>query len=71
MTASNDSVALGDHRRPPTARRMLGEGWRSAGRWREAAKGAHQAWIKEMDSKGRNGKQMFADLLAMVKKYSN
>jgi TRAP-type transport system periplasmic protein len=41
------------------------------GRWRDAARGAHQAWIKEMDSKGRNGKQMFDDLLAMVKKYSN
>lgn len=41
------------------------------GRWRQAATGAHQAWIKEMDSKGHDGKQMFADLLAMVKKYSN
>jgi TRAP-type transport system periplasmic protein len=40
-------------------------------RWREAAKGAHQAWIKEMDAKGHNGKQMFSDLLTMVKKYSN
>jgi TRAP-type C4-dicarboxylate transport system substrate-binding protein len=40
-------------------------------RWRGAAKSTHQAWIKEMDAKGNNGKQMFADLLAMVKKYSN
>ena len=39
-------------------------------RWRAAAKAAHQAWIQEMDGKGLNGKQMFADLLGLVKKYS-
>jgi TRAP-type C4-dicarboxylate transport system substrate-binding protein len=38
-------------------------------RWRAAAKGAHNAWMQEMDGKGMNGKQMFADLLALVKKY--
>lgn len=38
-------------------------------RWRAAARGAHRAWIAEMDRKGLDGKQMFADLLALVKKY--
>lgn len=38
-------------------------------RWRAAAKGAHDAWIDEMNRKGQNGKQMFADLLGLVKKY--
>ena len=38
-------------------------------RWRAAAQGAHRAWIDEMNRKGLNGKQMFADLLALIKKY--
>ena len=38
-------------------------------RWRAAARGAHEAWIEDMDAKGLNGKQMFADLLALAKKY--
>lgn len=38
-------------------------------RWRAAAKSAYAAWIAEMDRKGMNGKQMFADMLAMIKKY--
>jgi TRAP-type C4-dicarboxylate transport system substrate-binding protein len=40
------------------------------GRWRAASRGAHEAWINEMNGKGLNGKQMFADLLGLVKKYS-
>jgi TRAP-type transport system periplasmic protein len=39
-------------------------------RWETAARGAHDAWIKEMNGRGHNGKQMFADLLSLVKKYS-
>ncbi len=39
-------------------------------RWRAAARGAHNAWMTEMDSKGLDGKQMFADILSLVKKYS-
>ena len=38
-------------------------------RWRAAARGAHKAWVQEMDRKGLNGKQMFSDLMALVKKY--
>ena len=37
-------------------------------RWREAAKGAHAAWISDMDKKGLKGQAMFDDLLAIVKK---
>jgi TRAP-type C4-dicarboxylate transport system substrate-binding protein len=39
-------------------------------RWKAAARGAHNAWVSDMDRKGLNGKQMFADLLSLVKKYS-
>jgi TRAP-type C4-dicarboxylate transport system substrate-binding protein len=39
-------------------------------RWRAAARGAHEAWMSDMDRKGHNGKQMYADMLALVKKYS-
>jgi TRAP-type C4-dicarboxylate transport system substrate-binding protein len=39
-------------------------------RWRAASRGAHVTWMKEMDSKGLDGKQMFADLLSLIKKYS-
>ena len=35
-----------------------------------ASRGAHEAWMSEMDGKGLDGKRMFADLLALVKKYS-
>ncbi len=37
------------------------------GRWRSAAKTAHEAWIAEMTGKGLPGKQMFEDLLAIIK----
>ena len=40
------------------------------GRWKASARGAHAAWKKDMNDKGLNGEQMFADLLALVKKYS-
>jgi TRAP-type C4-dicarboxylate transport system substrate-binding protein len=40
-------------------------------RWKAAAEGAHQAWMAEMDRKGLNGKQMFADMLALSKQYAN
>ncbi len=39
-------------------------------RWAAASRGAHEAWMSEMDGKGLDGKRMFADLLALVKKYS-
>ncbi len=39
-------------------------------RWAAASRGAHEAWMSDMDGKGLDGKQMFADLLALVKKYS-
>jgi TRAP-type C4-dicarboxylate transport system substrate-binding protein len=39
-------------------------------RWRAAARGAHEAWMSDMDRKGLDGKQMFADMLDLVKKYS-
>jgi TRAP-type C4-dicarboxylate transport system substrate-binding protein len=38
-------------------------------RWHAAAKGAHDAWIDEMNKKGLNGQQMFKDLLAIMAKY--
>lgn len=38
-------------------------------RWRAAAKGAHDAWIDEMNKKGLNGQQMFKDLQAIMAKY--
>lgn len=39
-------------------------------RWRQAGKAAHVEWIKEMNGKGLNGKQMLDDLLAMVDKHT-
>lgn len=39
-------------------------------RWRAAAKTAHDAWIEDMNKKGLNGKQMYADLLAIAAKYN-
>lgn len=38
-------------------------------RWKAAARGAHEAWIKDMDERGHNGKQMFADLVSIIGKY--
>lgn len=38
-------------------------------RWRDAADAASEAWIKDMDSKGLDGRGMFNDLLEIVKKY--
>lgn len=38
-------------------------------RWHEAAKAAHAAWIEDMNDRGHDGKQMFADLLSLIGKY--
>lgn len=39
-------------------------------RWRAVAKGAHDAWIEEMNKKGLNGKQLYGDLLAIAAKHN-
>jgi len=39
-------------------------------RWKEASKPVIDAWIKEMDGKGLNGKQLVEDARAMITKYA-
>ncbi|MBI4182767.1 MAG: TRAP transporter substrate-binding protein [Proteobacteria bacterium] len=38
-------------------------------RWRAAASGVYDLWVKEMNDKGKDGRRMLDDLLALVKRY--
>jgi hypothetical protein len=39
-------------------------------RWKEASQPVIDAWIKEMDAKGLNGKQLVEDTRALIAKYA-